>query len=161
VAKQQLKLSVLFQNFITVVTYCLGRVHFLKLLAKRQLKLSLLLQNFITVVADCLGMGAFLDVQNNNWNCLLFQKLHNCCSTNCLGRANLLKFLTKQQLKFSAILQNFVTVVTDVSKFLIRLVLCYKRESVEKGFHPKHHLVQKGLKILKFFGSKFDLNERD
>ena len=42
-----------------------------------------------------------------------------------------------------------------MSKFLVEFVLCYKRESVEIGFNPKHHLVQKGLKILKVFGEGF------
>ena len=55
----------------------------------------------------------------------------------------------KSILKLSVLLQNFITVITSClgqGNFLMHLisfVLRYKRESVQKGFYPKHHLVQR------------------
>ena len=56
-------------------------------------------------------------------------------------------FGLKQQLKLYVLLQNFITVKL-LRIFFIQFVLCYKRESVEKGFYLRRHLVQKGLKNL-------------
>ena len=68
---------------------------------------------------------------------------------DCLGWVHFLMFLVKQQFKLS-VFQNCCYRLVRTKAFLdvFALTCPVTTRAVEKGFYPKHHLVQKSLKTL-------------